>query len=55
MITAAAAAGWIDGEKAMVESITSIKRAGADIVLTYFAVKMARYCQDNPGMGQNDG
>ena len=44
MITAAAAAGCIDGDQAMVESITAIKRAGADIVLTYFATEMARRC-----------
>ncbi len=44
MIKAAAAAGCIDGEQAMVESITAIKRAGADIVLTYFATEMARRC-----------
>ncbi len=44
MIKAAAAAGCIDGDQAMVESITAIKRAGADIVLTYFATEMARRC-----------
>lgn len=37
MIKAAAANGWIDGEKAMVECLTSIKRAGAKVILTYFA------------------
>jgi porphobilinogen synthase len=41
MIVAAAQNGWIDGEKAMVESLTAFKRAGADGVLTYFAPKMA--------------
>lgn len=37
MVKAAAERGWIDGEKAMLESLLSIKRAGADIILTYFA------------------
>jgi porphobilinogen synthase len=37
MISAAAASGWIDGRAAALESLTSIRRAGADIVLTYWA------------------
>ncbi|MCU1678986.1 MAG: Porphobilinogen synthase [Frankiales bacterium] len=41
MVEAAAANGWIDRERAIVESITSIKRAGADIVLTYWASEVA--------------
>ncbi|HZP21689.1 MAG TPA: porphobilinogen synthase [Bauldia sp.] len=41
MIKAAAANGWIDGEKAMVESLVAFKRAGADGILTYFAPAMA--------------
>ena len=41
MIKAAAANGWIDGRAAAVESLTSIRRAGADIVLTYFAADVA--------------
>lgn len=41
MIKAAAQNGWIDGEKAMVESLMSIKRAGASVILTYFAKEMA--------------
>jgi len=41
MIKAAAKLGWIDGEKAMIESLTSIKRAGADIIITYFAPEAA--------------
>jgi porphobilinogen synthase len=41
MIKAAAKLGWIDGERAMMESLTSIKRAGADIILTYFAREAA--------------
>jgi porphobilinogen synthase len=42
MIKAAAANGWIDGEKVMYESLLSIRRAGADIIITYFAKDMAR-------------
>lgn len=42
MIKAAEAKGWIDGEKVMYETMLSIKRAGADIILTYFAKDMAR-------------
>jgi porphobilinogen synthase len=41
MIKAAAANGWIDGEKIMMEVLTSIKRAGADVVITYFAKEAA--------------
>jgi porphobilinogen synthase len=41
MVKAAAANGWIDGEKAMLESLTAIKRAGANIILTYFAKEAA--------------
>ena len=41
MISAAAANGWIDGERAMMESLLAFKRAGADGVLTYFAPKAA--------------
>ena len=41
MIMAAANNGWIDGERAMLESLTSFKRAGADGVLTYFAATVA--------------
>ena len=37
MIQAAAGHGWIDGDKAMMESLLSFKRAGADGILTYFA------------------
>jgi len=41
MIEAAAANGWIDRERAIFESVLSIRRAGADAVLTYFAVELA--------------
>ena len=43
MIEAAAANGWIDRRRAIEESVTSIRRAGADAVLTYFAVELARW------------
>ena len=42
MIMAAAQSGWIDGEKAMVESLMAFKRAGCDGILTYFAPAMAK-------------
>jgi porphobilinogen synthase len=42
MVEAAAARGWIDREAAIVETLTSIRRAGADIVLTYWAAEAAR-------------
>ncbi|MEX2318344.1 MAG: porphobilinogen synthase, partial [Bauldia sp.] len=41
MIMAAAANGWIDGDKAMMESLIAFKRAGADGILTYFAPVVA--------------
>ncbi|MBU3705237.1 MAG: porphobilinogen synthase [Mycobacterium sp.] len=41
MISAAAANGWVDGRAAALESLTSIRRAGADIVLTYWAADAA--------------
>ncbi|CAM3823070.1 porphobilinogen synthase [Aquirufa aurantiipilula] len=42
MVKAAAQNGWIDGEKAMLESLLSIKRAGAQVILTYFAKEFAQ-------------
>ncbi|MDQ1679148.1 MAG: porphobilinogen synthase [Frankiaceae bacterium] len=42
MVEAAAANGWIDRSRAITESLTSIKRAGADIVLTYWATEVAQ-------------
>jgi porphobilinogen synthase len=41
MIEAAARNGWIDGERAMLESLIAFKRAGADGILTYFAPRAA--------------
>ncbi len=42
MIKAAAERDWIDGQRAMLESLVSIKRAGADLILTYFAKEAAK-------------
>jgi porphobilinogen synthase len=37
MLKAAGKLGWLDEERAMLESLTGIKRAGADLIITYFA------------------
>ena len=42
MLEAAAANGWIDREAAIMETLTSIRRAGADVILTYWASEAAR-------------
>ncbi|MDO3695185.1 porphobilinogen synthase [Wenyingzhuangia sp. chi5] len=42
MVKAAAEKGWIDGERVMMESLLSMKRAGADIIITYFAKEVAK-------------
>jgi porphobilinogen synthase len=42
MIQAAAERGWIDGDRAMMESLVGIRRAGADVIITYFATQAAR-------------
>jgi porphobilinogen synthase len=42
MIKAAAARGWIDEKRVMLETLTSIRRAGADIIITYYAMDAAR-------------
>jgi porphobilinogen synthase len=42
MIKAAEKMGWIDGKKVMLETLTAIKRAGADMILTYFALEAAK-------------
>ena len=42
MLKAANQLGWMDGERAMMESLVSIKRAGADLILTYFAKEAAK-------------
>lgn len=42
MVKAAAKNGWVDGEQVMMESLLSMKRAGADIIITYFAKEVAK-------------
>ena len=42
MIWAAANNGWLELERTMMESLTAIRRAGADLILTYFAKRAAR-------------
>ena len=42
MVKAAASKGWLDGNRAMMEMLVAIKRAGADLILTYFAKEAAR-------------
>jgi porphobilinogen synthase len=42
LIKAAEKMGWIDGQRAMLETLTAIKRAGADMILTYFAIDAAK-------------
>ena len=43
MVKAAEQKGWIDGERVMMEMLTSIKRAGADLILTYFGKDAAKF------------
>jgi porphobilinogen synthase len=43
MIESAAAAGWLDRKAIILESLTAIKRAGADIILTYYAKEVAHW------------
>jgi porphobilinogen synthase len=42
MIKAAEQMGWLDGPRVMMETLTAIKRAGADMILTYFAAEAAK-------------
>lgn len=46
MIESAAAAGWVDGKAIALESLTGIKRAGADMILTYYAKRAAEWLKD---------
>ena len=43
MIKAAAAKGWLDERTAVLESLTAMHRAGADVILTYWATEVARW------------
>jgi porphobilinogen synthase len=46
MIKSAAAAGWLDEKRIILESLTAIRRAGADMILTYFARQAAEWLQE---------
>ena len=46
MVEAAAANGWVDRERVMLETLTSIRRAGAQIILTYWAADAARLLRE---------
>ncbi|SFS45729.1 porphobilinogen synthase [Saccharopolyspora flava] len=46
MVEAAVANGWLDRQRTVLESLTSIRRAGADVVLTYWATEAAQWLQD---------
>jgi porphobilinogen synthase len=50
MIRAAGRLGWLDEERAMMEALTGIRRAGADIVITYFAKDVARLLEGGRGL-----
>lgn len=43
MIKSAAASGWLDEREAVLETLTSIRRAGADMILTYYAPQAAEW------------
>ncbi|MBW2569260.1 MAG: porphobilinogen synthase, partial [Deltaproteobacteria bacterium] len=47
MIKAADKMGWLDGKRVMMETLTAIKRAGADMILTYFAIEAAKELNGN--------
>jgi porphobilinogen synthase len=47
MLHASAANGWTNLELTMMESLTAIRRAGASIILTYFAKRAAQWLQEN--------
>ncbi|MDQ3438761.1 MAG: porphobilinogen synthase, partial [Planctomycetota bacterium] len=42
MLEAAARNGWLDHDRAVLESLTAIKRAGADLIITYYAERLAK-------------
>jgi porphobilinogen synthase len=49
MIKSAAAAGWLDEKKVILESLLGIRRAGADMILTYFAKQVAQWLKEDEG------
>ena len=53
MVKAAAANGWLDEERVTLEILTSIKRAGADIILSYHAKEVAKVLNERGSLSQN--
>ena len=49
MIGAAAQNGWVDGDRLLLETLTSFKRAGCDGILTYGAIRAARLLREKSG------
>jgi len=49
MVKAAAAQGWLEGPRVVLEILTAIKRAGADIIITYHAKEAARWLREGLG------
>ena len=52
MVEAAAAHGWIDRDRVVIESLPSVRRAGAQVILTYYALEVAGRCADRPCRGR---
>ena len=50
MMKAAAEKGWIDEKAVVLESLTCFKRAGCDIILTYYAKQAAKWMAENPSL-----
>ena len=46
MLKAAAERGWLDERRAVLEALTGIRRAGADLIITYYATEAARWLRD---------
>ena len=46
MLKAAAERGWLDERRAVLEALTGIRRAGADLIITYYATEAARWLAD---------
>ncbi len=46
LVKAAAAKGWVDERQVVLEILTGIKRAGADLIITYFAKDVARWLRE---------
>jgi len=55
MLKAAAASGYLDNDRAMMEMLTAIKRAGADIIITYFALEAAMLLDKSKNKGKSNG